>query len=98
MSKNVADHYKTLGVPETASAEELRSAYLALVRLHPPDVDADKFREIHAAYQMLNDPLIQAAALMKMAEPPSLEAIVAEAQQSICILPKLTLLALGDAE
>jgi DnaJ-domain-containing protein 1 len=98
MSKNIADHYNTLGVSATASAEEVRSAYLALVRLHPPDADADKFRAIHSAYQMLSDPLIQAAALMEMTEPPNLEAIMADAEKSICRLPKLTLLALGDAE
>ncbi len=98
MSKNIADHYQTLGVAPTASVDEVRSAYLALVRLHPPDADADKFREIHNAYQMVSDPLVQAAALMKMTEPPSLEAIVTEAEKAICRLSKLTLLALGDAE
>jgi len=98
MSKNIADNYNTLGVATSASADEIRSAYLALVRLHPPDADADKFREIHSAYQMLSDPLIQAAAMMKRTDPPSLEAIVAEAAKSICKLPKLTLLALGDPE
>lgn len=98
MSKNIADHYKMLGVPATASAEEIRSAYLALVRLHPPDVDADKFREIHSAYQILSDPLVQANSLMRKSDPQTLEAIVAEAEKAICRLPKLTLLALGDTE
>jgi DnaJ-domain-containing protein 1 len=98
MSKNIADHYNTLGVSATASAEEVRSAYLAQVRLHPPDADPERFHEIHSAYQMLSDPLIQAAALIKMSETPNLEAIVADAEKSICRLPKLTLLALGDAE
>ncbi len=98
MSKNIADLYNTLGVAATASSDEIRSAYLALVRLHPPDADADKFREIHSAYQMLSDPLIQAAAMMKMIDPPNLEAIVADAEKAICRLPKLTLLALGDAD
>lgn len=98
MSKNIADYYKTLGISPSASADAVRSAYLALVRLHPPNADAEKFQEIHLAYQMLSDPLIQAASIMKIPEPQSLEAIIVDAEQSICRLPKLALLALGDDE
>jgi len=97
MSKNTADHYKTLGLPATASAEDIRNAYLALVRLHPPDADADKFREIYSAYQVLSEPLVQAMQLLKQSEEPDLHAIVAEAEKTICRIPKLALLALGDS-
>lgn len=98
MNANLSNPHQVLGVPATATAEELRSAYLAKVRLHPPEADADKFREIHNAYQMLSDPMAQASALLKPVDPPNLAALVADAEKSLCRLPKLTLLALGDAE
>lgn len=97
MSKSTADYYKTLGLPVTASPEEIRNAYLALVRLHPPDADADKFREIYTAYQTLSEPMVQAIQLLKLPDAPDLQAIVAEAEKAICRLPKLALLALGDS-
>lgn len=48
---------RTLGLGATFSADELERAYRALVRAHPPDRDADRFREIRAAYEALRHPL-----------------------------------------
>jgi DnaJ-domain-containing protein 1 len=90
--------HQVLGVPATATPDEVRIAYLNLVRLHPPEADGDRFREIHSAYQMLNDPLVQAAAYLKLTEPPDLHKIIANAEKTICRLPKLALLALGNSE
>jgi curved DNA-binding protein CbpA len=53
-----------LGIDPQASPEEARRRYLALVRQFPPDRAAERFREIHAAYQAFTDPLIRAEALM----------------------------------
>jgi hypothetical protein len=47
---------------------------------------------------MLNDPLVQAAAYLKPTEPPDLHKIIANAEKTICRLPKLALLALGNSE
>jgi DnaJ-class molecular chaperone len=55
------DHYQTLGVPRTASAEDIRKAYRELARkyhpdLHPDDASAkDKFKKVQAAFDTLND-------------------------------------------
>jgi len=55
------DHYHTLGVPRTASAEEIRKAYRELARkyhpdLHPDDESAkEKFKKVQAAFDVLND-------------------------------------------
>ena len=55
------DYYKTLGVPRTASEEEIRKAFRKLARQHHPDVAKDKrtaeekFKEINEAYEVLGD-------------------------------------------
>lgn len=53
-------HYATLGVPETAQPEEIRSAYRRLAREVHPDVNpagAERFYALAAAYDVLSDPV-----------------------------------------
>ena len=49
--------YDTLGVPKTATSNEIRKAYLKLARVHHPDKggDAEKFKEITKANDVLTD-------------------------------------------
>ena len=90
-------HTKFLSSNWGATPEELRKAYLALVRQHPPDRDPEKFRDIHAAYQMLSDPLAQATALLTPSrDKPDLLTVIAEAEKVRPRLATLTLLALGN--
>ncbi len=51
------DYYKTLGVPRTASADEIKKAFRKLARTHHPDAGGDeaKFKEINEAYEVLSD-------------------------------------------
>src|SRR5213595_4361993 len=56
------DYYETLGVPKTASEDEIRSAFRKLARKFRSDVAKDKkaaeekFKEINEAYEVLSDP------------------------------------------
>lgn len=56
------DYYDILGVPRTATAEEIRSAFRKKAREYHPDVakdkiqGAEKFKEVNEAYEVLSDP------------------------------------------
>ncbi len=57
----VKDHYKTLGVAETASADEIKKAYRKLARTYHPDQNQgdkkaeERFKEVQDAYDTLHD-------------------------------------------
>lgn len=52
------DHYSTLGVDKTASADDIQKAFRKAAMKHHPDRggDAGKFQEINEAYSTLSDP------------------------------------------
>lgn len=64
MAVKYRDYYEVLGVPRTASAEEIKKAYRKLARKYHPDLQTGpgkkeaerKFKEINEANEVLGDP------------------------------------------
>jgi curved DNA-binding protein CbpA len=99
MSDSINNAMKSLNLPTGATPNEIRNAYLSLVRQHPPDRDADKFREIHSAYQLLSDPMLQAESILATRKiPPNLQEVIATAAKIRPRLSTSNLLALGNLE
>ena len=60
----MSDYYNTLGVPKSATPDEIKRAYRKLASQHHPDKDGGdkhKFQEIQRAYDTLSDPNKRAA-------------------------------------
>src|SRR5437660_2844605 len=62
MAVTYKDYYSTLGVPRTATPDQIKKAHRQLARkyhpdLNPGDKEAEaKFKEIQEAYEVLSDP------------------------------------------
>src|SRR5262245_20416340 len=61
MAVKFKDYYEVLGVPRTASAEDIRKEYRKLARKYHPDVNPgdksaeERFKDINEAYEVLSD-------------------------------------------
>ncbi len=61
MAVKYRDYYEVLGVPRTASQEDIQKAYRKLARKYHPDVNKakdaeERFKEVGEAYEVLKDP------------------------------------------
>ena len=63
------DPCAVLGISPEADAEEARRAYIALVRLHPPDRAPEAFERIRDAYEQVRDPKRRARRLLEGPHP-----------------------------
>ena len=69
MANPYVDPYAVLELSRTATAEQIKQAYFALVRAHPPERDPALFKRIRAAYERLRDPERRAETEMLLLEP-----------------------------
>lgn len=59
---NFIDYYKVLGVPEKATAKEIKAAYRKLARKYHPDLNPNdaaaelQFKQVNEAHEVLSDP------------------------------------------
>ena len=58
-----------LGVAPEAGPEEIRAAYLRLLRQYPPDRAPEQFQRIRAAYEILSDPRQRAQRMLLEDDP-----------------------------
>ncbi|MDR1875581.1 MAG: J domain-containing protein [Synergistaceae bacterium] len=61
MAVQYKDYYEILGLPRTASQDDIRRAYRKLAKKYHPDVSKEKnadtrYKEINEAYEVLKDP------------------------------------------
>jgi curved DNA-binding protein CbpA len=54
------DPYAVLGVDRRANADDVRRAYLRLVRVHTPESNPEQFKRVRTAYDTLRSPLRRA--------------------------------------
>ena len=60
------DYYEVLGIPRSASQDDIKNAFRSLAREYHPDVNKspdaeERFKEINEAYGVLSDPEKRAA-------------------------------------
>jgi curved DNA-binding protein CbpA len=70
LAPGVTDSYAVLGLSRGADQAEVRAAYFALVRQHPPEQDAETFKRIRAAYDKLRTVQRRAETDLFMLQPP----------------------------
>ena len=70
LSPGVTDPYAVLGLARGADQNDVRTAYFALVRQHPPEQDPETFKRIRAAYDKLRTTQRRAETDLFMLQPP----------------------------
>jgi curved DNA-binding protein CbpA len=50
------DPFQILGISEQATDEEVRQAYLKMLKRYPPDKEPSEFERIRDAYEQVKDP------------------------------------------
>jgi curved DNA-binding protein CbpA len=65
-----SDPYAVLGLDKMAGQTEIKRAYFALIRQHPPESEAENFKLIRAAYEKLKTAARRAETDIFLLQPP----------------------------
>ena len=63
------DPFQILGIAPSATEAEIRAAWRARVREHPPERDSEGFERVRAAYEQVRDPAAWARHLLDAPSP-----------------------------
>jgi len=63
------DPWSALGIGLDAGNEQIRAAYLAGVKRHPPDRDPEAFERIRDAYECIRDPGRRISRMLLQVDP-----------------------------
>jgi curved DNA-binding protein CbpA len=95
----MVDPYQTLGLAHGATEADIRRRYLELVRQYPPDRAAERFTEIHHAYEQLRDPVVRMnSKLFDLESSETLVDIIGDVRRRLRAtrIPTETLLSLAE--
>jgi DnaJ-class molecular chaperone len=95
----IRDPYEVLGIDPGADSQQVRARYLALVREYPPEQAPERFAEIRAAYDSLQDPVVCVERrLFDLRSANTLESLLADERQKLRQrrVPTDVLLSLAD--
>jgi hypothetical protein len=98
-TKSESDPFAVLGVPPTASDDDVRARYLELVRQYSPESEPEKFQQIHRAYQAASDPLLVARRLIRATpEIETWQSVLDQQEMDPPRIPVQVLLSLGNRQ
>jgi len=72
----MSDPYQLLGITRNADDAAVRAAYLAAVRLWPPDRDAERFAALRRAFDAVATARLRLAHDLFCKEPPTLDGML----------------------
>lgn len=72
----MSDPYQVLGIARGADDAAVRAAYLAAVRLNPPERDAERFASVRKAFDAVSSERLRLEHELFDREPPSIEGLL----------------------
>ncbi len=72
----MSDPYQILGIARTADDAAVRAAYLAAVRISPPDRDAERFAALRRAFDAVSSHRLRLAHALFDQQTPTLEGML----------------------
>ena len=72
----MSNPYQVLGIARGADDAAVRAAYLAAVRLHPPERDAARFAAVRGAFAAISSARLRTEHELFDREPPTVEGLL----------------------